>query len=321
LSSNPCTSVSWIHRRILYPLLGVPLPVPRLVTPWDPALTLSSRAIRQRQRDERKLRQLLLLLLEHPNQTATTPKNQQQRQETLGRELFQAVYGRGVTPQQREDFLVRYGCTGWTDTILHYLVKTLGESRGMVEIGAGHGQWARALNDAYQQYHHGQLHKDYHLAMPSAGKQFDFVLAYDDQSNLPLNTHIYNQYTQPHHEYFGTVHKLQTGDDTHLQKVLKSWTCRGRVLLLVYPPPGPMANSVLQTYIQAAPLHNDTVVYVGEGRGGANADDAFFDTFTQNDGEWILIQELPVQTPPGDKGYEKLVVLQRRQTPSRIILE
>jgi len=146
---------------------------------------------------------------------------------------------------------------------------------------------------------------------PKHGKQFDFVLAYDDYSNLPLNTHIYNQYTQPHHDYFGKVHKLET--EIHLRKVLRSWVCRGRALLLVYPPPGPMAMSVVQAYVDAAP-ENDTVVYVGEGRGGANGDDAFFD-FLES-GQWILLEELQVLRPPGDKGYEKLFILRRRNDTS-----
>jgi hypothetical protein len=110
----------------------------------------------------------------------------------------------------------------------------------------------------------------------------------------------------------------------HLQKVLSSWACRGRVLMLVYPPPGDMANNCLQLYLdtpsatpQQQPNHeshnnttnNDILIYVGEGRGGANGNDAFFDCL--EDGEWILLHEIPVQRPPGNKGYEKLFVLQR----------
>jgi len=50
---------------------------------------------------------------------------------------------------------------------------------------------------------------------------------------------------------------------------------------------------------------------VGEGRGGANGDDSLFDFF--ENGEWILLKVMEVQAPPGDKGYEKLYILQQRK--------
>jgi hypothetical protein len=312
LSTSP-SPPSWIRRRLLYPI-GVTLPLPRALIPSDPALQLPKRAFRQRQADEIKMRQLVerAAQLQRSNKHQS-PQQLQQLQKALGQEMFQIAYGKGVTPQEREDFLVRYGCTGWNDTIVEYLLE-LAESRGMVEIGAGHGQWARALNDAYQLREKSdgspkqRNSSSTSTSAAKSSKHFDFVLAYDDQSNLPLNTHIYNQYTQPHHDYFGTVHRLH--DAHHLQKIFQSWTCRGRILLLVYPPPGPMAKDVLQAYIDASPLQNDTMVYVGEGRGGANGDDAFFDLLSN--GEWVLVQEMAVTKPPGDKGYETLLVLQRQ---------
>ena len=79
---------------------------------------------------------------------------------------------------------------------------------------------------------------------------------------------------------------------------------------MVYPPPGDMALSVVQEYVNAAPV-NDTVIFVGEGRGGANGDDSLFDFF--ENGEWILVKVMEVQAPPGDKGYEKLYILQQRK--------
>lgn len=45
-----------------------------------------------------------------------------------------------------------------------------------------------------------------------------------------------------------------------------------RALLLVYPPPGPMARNCLEAY------QGNVLFYVGEGRGGANGDAEFFDT-------------------------------------------
>ena len=53
------------------------------------------------------------------------------------------------------------------------------------------------------------------------------------------------------------------------------------------------------------------VIYVGEGRDGANGDDEFFDLLTKT-GEWILVKEMDVLRPPGNKGYEQLFILQRK---------
>ncbi|KAL3942376.1 MAG: hypothetical protein SGBAC_003408, partial [Bacillariaceae sp.] len=217
----------------------------------------------------------------------------------LGEQIFEVTYGKGVTAQIREDFLLKYGCTGWTDEVLATIVDMC-QSRGIVEIGAGHGQWARALTEAYAK------------RIQTTGKEkkrIDFVLAYDDMSNLPLNTHIYNQYTQPHHDHFGNVKKLESRTDT--TKVLRSWACRGRALLLVYPSPDDMAKSIVQEYVNVGP-ENDTIIYIGEGRGGANGNDAFFDYLES--GEWILSKVLNVKSPPGNKGYEKVYILHRQKS-------
>jgi hypothetical protein len=285
------TSPSWLRRNLLAPI-GVPLPTPRVLTSTDPALKLRRRCIQRRQRDEVRMRQLL--------EAAPTLRGDPEKLKKLGNKMFEVTYGKGVTPQAREDFLLQYGCTGWTEEVLKTIVE-LCDSRGVVEMGAGHGQWARALSKAYDTRQVKELHEN------QPRKRFDFVLAYDDMSNLPLNTHIYNPYTQPHHDYFGNVRKLETKND--LLKVLRSWACRGRVLLMVYPPPGDMAKEAVQTYVDAAP-DNDTVIFVGEGRGGANGDDALFDYFES--GDWVLLKVMEVQPPPGDTGYEKLFILQRK---------
>jgi hypothetical protein len=59
------------------------------------------------------------------------------------------IYGAGITSQIRQQFIIEYGCTGYTPAILHHLV-THYAHRGIIEIGAGHGQWAKALHDYYQ---------------------------------------------------------------------------------------------------------------------------------------------------------------------------
>ena len=277
-----------IWRRLLAPV-GV-FPVPRVLTPNDPALKIPKRFLRQREIDDEKMRKI----------STEFPKLQgspEEKLEKLRQEIFEVAYGKGVTPQMRENFVIRYGCTGYTEAILNRLIE-LCATRGLVEVGAGHGQWQRALTDAFVEAH----------GKPGNGKKFDFVLAYDDNSDLPLNTHIYNQYTKPHHDYFGSVQKLNSIAD--LAKVLRSWACRGRALLMVYPPPGSMAIDTLKMYSSASP-ENDTLIYVGEGRGGANGDDAFFD-FLES-GEWVLLEVLEVLRPPGDKskGCEKLYILQK----------
>lgn len=280
------TEPSWFRRAVLG-RVGLSLPTPRLLTSRDPELKLPKWCIARRQKDEACMRRLL--------EKAPALRGDTEKLKELGEELFEVTYGKGVTPQIREDFLIQYGCTGWTDDVLDEIVRFC--DRGLVEMGAGHGQWARALSDAYAKTQ--ETKKAYR-------KRFDYVLAYDDMSDLPLNTHIYNQYTQPHHDYFGHVRKIEGKDDA--TKVLRSWACRGRALLLVYPSPGDMALSIVQNYVEGGP-DNDTIIYVGEGRGGANGNDAFFD-YLEN-GDWALVKVMAVRPPPGDKGYEKLYILQR----------
>jgi hypothetical protein len=173
----------------------------------------------------------------------------------------------------------------------------MGKERGVVEIGAGNGQWARALMDRYKESSAGQdLYRK---------KKFDFVLAYDDQSDLPLDQTVFNKKTKIHHDYF--YNKVQRcGAD--FSNTLRKFECRGRILLLVYPPPGPMAFQAVDQYISASPM-NDTVIFVGEGRGGANANNDLFDLF--ENGEWVLTNVMNV-IPLGSKGYEKLFILKRR---------
>ena len=171
----------------------------------------------------------------------------------------------------------------------------IGKDRGVVEIGAGNGQWARAIMEHYKENSAAALYPK---------KKFDFVLAYDDQSELPLDQTVFNKKTKIHHDYFYDKVKKCGAD---FNNTLRQWECRGRVLLLVYPSPGPMAIRAVKQY-SAASAMNDTVVFVGEGRGGANANDELFDLF--ENGEWVLTNVMQVK-PLGSKGYEKLYVLKR----------
>ena len=90
----------------------------------------------------------------------------------------------------REDFLIQYGCTGYTNEILEYLVEKF-SSRGIIEVGAGNGQWARALSDHYAMKQKQQQSSN------TTSKSFEFILAYDNMEQLPLSPKIYHKQTLP----------------------------------------------------------------------------------------------------------------------------
>ena len=284
-------SPSWMQRS-LSRLYLASLPLPRVIGPGEPAFNDAKlqQCIRQRQRDEEKLKALQLDVQEA----------QESRDPEKIRHMFvkitETAFGAGVTAQMREDFLARYGCTGWNDDILDSLV-ALAYTRGIVEIGAGHGQWARALTEKYAQVGEGRT------------KAFDFVLAYDDMTGLPLSTTVYHQRTQPANDFFFS----RILPCTDVASVLRQWTCRGRVLMLVYPPPGNLALETIKSYVELGP-ENDTVVYVGEGRGGATANDALFDYL--EGGDWALIDVKDVLSQPGGKGCEKLFIFKHLSVSS-----
>jgi hypothetical protein len=296
-------------QRTLYKLNLASLPLPRLMQPNDGDLTLSARCIRQRQQDDQRIRQLQQELL-----TAIHEKNQALAASLLTR-IYTILYGinnnvdsttssqMSFSPQDRQDFLQRYGCTGWTEHILMVLLE-LGQDRGLVEMGAGQGQWARALTDRHFKLQDSSLSS----IKQKQTKHFEFVLAYDNKSALPLNPEIYHNKTLPYQQHF--YDKVQDcSNDTTFQSIFRSWECRGRVLLLVYPGPDDMAVNALKAYTEADARFNDTLVFVGEGRGGANANDAFFDRLES--GDWVLETILPVRVF-GTKGYERMFVFKRR---------
>eukprot|EP00912_Choanoflagellata_sp_UC4_P000147 UC4_evm6s94 len=63
--------------------------------------------------------------------------------------------------------------------------------------------------------------------------------------------------------------KIEATDGTTTE--LKKAKYKHRTLLLVYPSPGPFAKKCVDSFC------GSTMIYVGEPRGGANADDDFFD--------------------------------------------
>ena len=221
--------------------------------------------------------------------------NPQKEITALVEKSYEILYGPNLMPIDRQNFLQQYGCTGWTEEVIVTLLER-GASRGFVEIGAGNGQWARVLNDRYQESEYVER---------QSKKVFEVCLAFDDMSALPLNPAVYHTRTKAFHDFF--YHHVQPCDS--IERVLNQWQCRGRILLLVYPSPdSDMAMNAIEEYANASPM-NDTVVYVGEGRGGANANDKFFD-YLEN-GDWILESILPVRIF-GTKGFEQLYVLKRK---------
>jgi hypothetical protein len=275
----------------------------------DPAV------VRQRRRDEAQAQALLMSIQQHiaaqprrsgnaassaTNASPPVIENDITELQKLQQEWLQVVFGAGITSiAQRQIFVEEYGCTGWTDEVVSLLLDVAGD-RGIVELGAGNGQWARRLTEAYQerkQNRGGSSRRD---------DKFDFVLAYDDRSALPM-----------------PAQKTQRNDmvrpllGNSVAATIRQWQCRHRVLLLVFPPPdSDMAYEAVQAYDEVHSQSTNTntvsapaIVYVGEGKGGVNANAAFFDYL--RDHGWYVHTVLPVHSF-GTKGKEQLYLLLRR---------
>lgn len=377
-------------RRLIYPHSY--LPTPRLLTPQDTVFSYPSltRGLIQRQKDEQRLCNLLSST--QVVKLRTNNNNNQEKQQQLLQEMNTIIYGVGITSQMRQQFIIQFGCTGYTPDILHHLVTNYAD-RGIIEIGAGHGQWARALYDHYQKMkndetditaadginneehnnsnngghhpHRQTRHQTRHSWMLHENK---FIVAYDSKESLPLSSSSLSSMSETTTST-SRASSLQTSVLPPTQEEIKSYFynnvrtvnnieavtkyAHGRVLLLVYPPPGSMAIDTIHAYINAtnnpsnlnhhpnrkhhhhnqyhddessnnsSDWKNDIVIYVGEGRGGANANDEFFDYFLgisnnntssnkkSSSGSWVLEKVMTVKSCPGGKGYEKLFILQR----------
>ena len=187
--------------------------------------------------------------------------------------------------QRRAEFVERFGCVGWTDAALAEIAK----HSPIVEMGAGKGQWQRALTERGAD-----------------------VLAYDDRSavpgtNEPEPTTFFSRTKAPgrrrrgeafsSRDFFGVVRR---GDE---RKLRSFWVRRAdRTLLVVYPE-GDLLVKCPQNYDGAV------VLFVGEGRGGVNGSADVFDYVEKR---FDVEKSLPVR-PFGD-GHEKLWVLRRKPT-------
>jgi len=150
----------------------------------------------------------------------------------------------------------------------------------VVEIGAGSGQWASALRLR---------------GVP--------VAAFDDHSTLPDRTGGAAK--------AAALGGVGRGDEGVLNTNRPGGAELGRrALLLVFPPPGPMAAQCLGAY------SGSTVAYVGEGRGGVNGDGTFFDALegraTGGEGDdWDLVETHDLAPFPG--GHERLYIFKRKR--------
>lgn len=272
--------------------------LPRPLTPNDAIWSLTNSQKRRRLSDDKKQHDLLVKIRSEAAKASATPeelKTKQQLMALLQQQWLDTVYGQGVSLMDRRDFVEQYGCTGYNEEILEELLTLAKEHGGILEMGAGNGQWARALSDRYEQD-------------PERKPGFHIVLAYDDGSQLPLDPSIYHAKTKPAHDYFYPHVQPLLSNNTSIEHTVQQWSCRGRALLLVYPPPGDMAVRTVRAY-SAVPQGKHTLVYVGEGRGGANADEDFFRLLEESG--WIVTKVLPVKSF-GTKGYEKMYILQKQ---------
>ncbi|CAM9339948.1 unnamed protein product, partial [Hapterophycus canaliculatus] len=138
----------------------------------------------------------------------------------------------------------------------------------LVEISAGRGHWQRALS--------------------KAGAT---VVSFDRWATAPVSANQGGMTAG-----MPQVGRVLPGDEHALR------LHREKTLLLVYPAPGDTALRCMREY------RGDALVYVGEGRGGANASDEFFDYL---DTEWDVTNI--VDLDPFPQCFERLYVLRRRK--------
>ena len=81
-----------------------------------------------------------------PEIAEATASNDRVKMAALANQISRLAYGKNQTPQLRQSYIERYGCSKWSDAALE-VVRCVGEGRGVVEIGAGNGQWARKLTE------------------------------------------------------------------------------------------------------------------------------------------------------------------------------
>ena len=254
--------------------------------------------LKQREKDEMVVRDLM-------DGLASGQVAGEKEKLEMSQRLSSILYGEKYTIQDRQEFLEKHGCVQATSEILNLindLTKTENseKKRGIIEMGIGFGQWARQLVDLFN---------------------IDIV-AFDNLTNLPLDPRTHNTRSDGYAKYFYQS-KVRYGDASVFrnENLKKQYHIDGRILMLIFPDPNSMAIDCLTGYVESSKL-NDTLIYVGEGRGGANANDNFFDELetvdTNGNPKWLLL-ETRKPNAFGEKGYERFFIFKKNanyDTPS-----
>eukprot|EP00945_MAST-04E_sp_MAST-4E-sp1_P004125 g4125.t1 len=210
----------------------------------------------------------------------TTDLRQQDRcvvelQVRVNKESNEIIYGVKNANEKRAEYVEKYGCAAWTDEALDILL----DHSPLIELGAGAGKWLQAFMTKH--YPHGDMvgfDNNSSIAPPSASSSDD------------------GHRRDPKH-----VSTVQFGDESELLNPAHTH----RTLFLCYPPlleDSRLALDALKRY------KGDTLIYVGEGRGGVNGGESFFDRLEL---EWEVSKS--VKLNPFPSNFERLFVLKRRE--------
>jgi hypothetical protein len=254
------------------------------------------KGIQLRSQDEQLLHELL-------SELQSSSMNKEELGPLYTRKIEDILYGKGLTAKDREEYLMKYGCAAYTPEALQLISDYAGQRskyEGIIEIGAGYGQWARVLHDKYQLK----------------------VKAFDSMSNLPKIDFSANNNNEFVTKYL--YQSIQKGTERVLDRYITEKTHQDfdiskHALMIIYPDPSKMAYQSLVKYSENHSLiWNDLFIYVGEGRHGANADHHFFDTLEGLNEEgkqykWKLVKTCSLRPFGGhnSKGFERLFIFKR----------
>ncbi len=111
IEPSPITKTQSILYK-LFILNDETLPTPRLLSPNDPIFTYRKmkRGLKQRERDETRLRnmqsEIIALVEKQRQQKGNTSSIKQEENNVIMEKISEIAYGKGITPQMREDFLI-----------------------------------------------------------------------------------------------------------------------------------------------------------------------------------------------------------------------
>lgn len=265
------------------------------------------RGLQRRNADEKENGpKLQALIVQAQNAIRNNASKQQVDDITL--KIAEIVYGVGQSAETRQRYLELYGCAAYTDEALRMIVASTSTSvlnttprRGILEMGAGNGQWARQLTDRYK---------------------ID-MMAFDNMTSVPLRvrggagtpsaaTPIQTDITDC--SYFRPVREGSETVLTNWQRITQ-FGLQDRVLMIIFPDPTDMAIKTLRNYValvEKKGSYDPVFVYVGEGRGGANGNHQLFDELENPQNGWKL-EGTCALSPFGDKGYERLFVFRKKR--------